>query len=161
MKYSRLMLPLLIIIALLLGISPGFASEAPPPDLVLDKSPVLTGEITVDAKAIEAPRPYIYRAIEGVVMIPLRAVAEALGMSVEWISEEKSVIIDGTMQIWIDKPYYTQDQKTPTEFGPAPELFNECTYVPLPFFGYAISGYNSYISDGIVTIITIAEELPV
>ena len=156
---QRLVLAKLLIIILLCGVTPAFALETPPADLIMDKSPVLTGDIIINDKTIEAPRPYIYRAIEGVVMLPLRAVAEELGMEIEWLAEEKSVLIDGTIQIWIDKAYYVQAQAEPTEFGPAPELFNDRAYVPLPFFGYAIKGFEAKLLDGNVVITSIPPEL--
>ena len=142
----------LITIAVLLIGFPGGALGGSPPGFIADKEPALTGEIMINGEIIDAPLPYIYKGFEGVVMIPLRVVAEKLGMEVEWIPEEKSVIIDGVLQLWIDQPYYRQGQTAAIEFGPAPELSKGSTYVPLTFFSNAIKGYRVYVSDGRVMI---------
>ena len=152
---------LTLIITFLPGTLPAYAAgvnrpaaEAPPPG-VIDKGPALTGEIIIDGAMIEAPPPYIYNDFEGVVMLPLRALAENLGIGVVWLPDEQSVILGGDIQIWIGKDIYSRGQTAPVAFGPAPELSNGFTYIPLPFVNHVLTGYNARLDDGRVVINTL------
>lgn len=65
-----------------------------------------------------------------VVMVPLRAIAEAFGQSVEWNGENKCVKISGSTTITIGNKEYSVNG-TSLSFEEAPELKNELTYVPM------------------------------
>ena len=120
------------------------------PDLPLGQTTETTGEIVVNGIIIEAPRPSVSN---GVIMLPLRAIAEALEFQVIWDNTKRRVNIGENYVIWIDKPVFSPNGgQTVQDFGPAPILIDDHTFVPLPFFNFGISGTNAEIVDGIVFI---------
>ena len=130
----------------------------PLPDLVpergdgpLDITAMFNGQIVVNGEIIQAPMPYV-NGPDGVIMVPLRAIAEKLGYTVTWIQEERSVRIGAATYIWIGKDYYVIGRAAPIEFGPAPELTNDRTFVPMTFFRQVLQGYNAYVFEGQIVI---------
>lgn len=90
--------------------------------------------VSVDGKVIENAIPFVND--DGVLMLPLRAVAEGLGYSVGWDEVSQSVTINGVMySLSIDKDYYTYLRTAPIELGTAPTLVDDITYVPSNYFG--------------------------
>ena len=90
--------------------------------------------VLIDGAAINAPEAFI--ADDGAtIMVPLRAIAEALGYKVEWQWTTRSVRLGDTAALSIGNPAYTVNgaQLTLNE-APAPLLRNTFTYVPLQFF---------------------------
>ncbi|MFY9173767.1 MAG: copper amine oxidase N-terminal domain-containing protein [Peptococcia bacterium] len=85
-----------------------------------------TGEkdIVVNNKVITAPAAYDYGY--GVIMVPLRAIAEALGYEVSWDGEERSVNVGSEVSLKIGENI--------EQFGISPSLKDGHTYVPLHFF---------------------------
>ena len=101
-------------------------------------------------------------SIGGAAMLPLRAVCEKLGCTVEWYAAERQVVIakgDSLRTITLDAanmttlriiPIVSEDNamavnKTVTELTPAPTLIGDLTYVPVAFFeamGLTVSGAN-------------------
>lgn len=88
--------------------------------------------ILVNNKALEAPAAYTND--KGVLMVPLRAISEALGYRVVWDSKLKSVMLDKAISLSIGQDYYTYMKMAPLQLGTAPELVEGKTYVPLQFF---------------------------
>ena len=100
--------------------------------------------------------------IGGAAMLPLRAVCEKLGCTVEWYAAERQVVIakgDSLRTITLDAanmttlriiPIVSEDNamavnKTVTELTPAPTLIGDLTYVPVAFFeamGLTVSSAN-------------------
>ena len=115
----------------------------------------LNGEIVINGEIIEAPAPYYNN---GVVMVPLRAIAEALGFDVNWDEEVQGVRLGVAINLWIGKDYYTVGRMAPIELGAAPELNDVYTYVPYTFFRDVVSGYNIYTFNGQVIIEPIVNE---
>lgn len=89
--------------------------------------------------------------VDGVLMLPLRAVCEKLGCAVEWYAEERQVVIvkDDTLRtVTLDNaqmtilrvlPLSTEDNamavnKTVADLAPVPTLIGDLTYVPVAFF---------------------------
>ena len=62
----------------------------------------LSGSLIVNGETLSSPAPYASET-DGTVMVPLRAAAEALGMSVEWRDIDKSVIIGDRIKITAGK----------------------------------------------------------
>ncbi|MCR4601087.1 MAG: copper amine oxidase N-terminal domain-containing protein [Clostridia bacterium] len=102
--------------------------------------------VTVMGKALDlqAVGPDVY-AKNGNLMIPLRAVAEALGYKVEWDNEDRSAELTNEqfgMKIYIGKDSYARyttvldavGMTAPQSFGAAPELVNSVTFVPAKAF---------------------------
>jgi len=139
-----------LILALLLPGASAQATSAAGRDLPLDKSDYTSGEIFVNGAQIEAPRPSV---TGGVIMLPLRAIAEALGYEVNWDDAERRVNIGKDYALWIGKPVFSEDGGATTrEFGPPPELIEARTFVPISMFNFGFSGCSAKIEDGIVMI---------
>jgi hypothetical protein len=98
--------------------------------------------LTVNGKKIDEPETFING--EGVFMLPLRAVAEALGYTVEWDNERNAVAIGGYVaELTIGGDYYSYLRTAPIQLGTAPVLVDDAyTYVPAEFFGSVIPGIN-------------------
>jgi len=94
---------------------------------------LLPTEISVNGKKIDAPYPYIQ---DGVLMVPLRAVAEALGYTVRWESVTQSIMLNNVISLQIGKDYYTLGRMAPITLGVLAPVLTEDghTYVPLEFF---------------------------
>ena len=152
MVYSKKWLLFLLAFVLLAGIGPvAFGAGSSSQDLPQDMSLKINGEIVVNGKPIQAPAPYI-RGFEGNVMVPIRAIAEQLGMEVIWEGTEKKVQIGGDICIWIGKDYYTKGESAPIAFGPPPELTDNRTFVSLPFFQFVLTNCSFNIQDGVIYI---------
>jgi len=91
---------------------------------------------------------------EGGVMVPLRAIAEALGFDItwEWSAAERLVILDGDIALRIgDTTYFNNG--TAVELPFAPELVNgTTTYVPLQFFRMVAGMNNAYAFEGQIVV---------
>lgn len=87
-------------------------------------------------------------------MLPVRAVAETMGLEVAWDNELMSVAV-GTIPMGvnfrIDVDSYNKSRMTPFTFGQAPVLINDVTYVPVEFFTEILEA--EITSDGEKTII--------
>jgi hypothetical protein len=133
-------------IAISLALCAGAAGH----EIPLDKSDFTSGEIIVNGMLIDAPAPSV---TEGVIMLPLRAIAEELGFAVSWRGDELRVGIGDNYAIWIGKALFSSDGgATAREFGPPPELIGNHTYVPLPMFNFGFEGFSAKIDDGKVII---------
>lgn len=142
---------------------------------VLAEEPVLISEpeadITVEETAAvpAAPITTPYEVIDGVTMLPLRAIAENFGYTVEWFEETQSVSITrGAQQISfsIGADLYAFSRMAPQPLGKAPVLVDDCTtYVPIALFT-DFAGLNCYVDEtecttvqpSIVSILSIEED---
>ena len=110
---------------------------------VLDK--IIVNGNDIDAKVI---------VDENTVMVPVRKVAEALGLEVQWDEELQAVSV-GTIQMGINfrigEDSYNKAKMAPTVLGAAPALIDDLTYVPLTLFDELIGSDVSY-TDGIINI---------
>ena len=121
-----------------------------PTDLPLGQATFTTGEIVVSGQTISAPRPSVSH---GVIMLPLRAIAEALELEVIWDELERRVSISENYVVWIDRPIISRDGGQSTqEFGPASIIIDDRTFVPISFFNFGMSGISANIVDGIVIV---------
>ena len=123
----------------MLGMTVFAAADKPPVEEIADYHPdlnsSLNGEIVVNGEIIEAPAPYYSAGSDGIIMLPLRAIAEILGFEVVWNSEDQGIRIGKAIDLWIGKDYYTVGRRAPiTGLGAAPELTGGSTYVPIAFF---------------------------
>lgn len=72
---------------------------------------------------------------DNTLMLPIRAIAEAMGMSVSWDGELKAVMLnDGMYSLKIGENSYVAGKMTPVELECAPEITNDLTYVPFDYF---------------------------
>ncbi|MEL7647503.1 MAG: stalk domain-containing protein [Sedimentibacter sp.] len=92
--------------------------------------------IYIDDVLVEGPEAYVDD--NGIVMVPLRAAAEALGYEVSWNNESRSVTVGSDVTVAVGN-------KTTTvsgygfELETAPEILSGRTFVPLSFFKEALN----------------------
>ena len=121
------------------------APEAAYTDLEVSKMPIV-----VEGEVIDAPPAYVNA--DGRVMVPVRAIAEALGFKVTWDDETRMVIIGNIITFAPGKDYYTYARMAPISLGVAPELKDGRTYVPLSLFTEVARFNNAYIFEGQIVI---------
>ena len=108
--------------------------------------------IAVNGDGIVAPSAFM--ADDGVtVMVPLRAIAEALGLTVGWDGVTRSVLLDDAAVLSIGNPVYLiSGAELTIEGAPAPLLRNNFTYVPLSFFTVALELPNASVANGQIAV---------
>lgn len=119
-------------------------------------------QITVNGEKVDLDKTnlsqYIYSK-NGNIMVPLRAVAEKMGYVVEW-NEEKQAVTVGN-DIWEIILYIGDDSyvgvtkikdavgmTAPQSYGVAPEIVEDCTFVPAKMFelmDYKYSAVGQYV----------------
>ncbi|MDO4563727.1 MAG: stalk domain-containing protein [Clostridia bacterium] len=117
-----------------------------------DDSEITEYGLKVNALEIEKKA----QTADGEVMIPLRAVFENLGYTVEWNQDEKSVSLekgDTKIVLAIDKESYTFDESE-LDFDVAPYLFEDTTYASVDIITDAVGGRIS-IDGEIMSIIVL------
>ena len=117
------------------------------PEVTIDATgwPVL-----VDGKLVDGAKAYQNTA--GIVMVPLRATAEALGFDVNWDSMTRSIRLGVAINLWIDKTEVHVGRMAPISISTAPQLIDGTTFVPLDFFRTALGMVNAYAFEGQVEI---------
>lgn len=132
-----------------------FATETMP---INEEDVVLINE-EAEAEVINAPvEPFFAEAkeIDGVQMLPLRAVAEHFGYAVEWIEESQSVTLTkGAVYVIfsINENAYSFSRMAPAQLEAAPVLVNgETTYVPQSFFTELLN-LNAYTTENGVKMV--------
>ena len=172
MKTTNRVLASLAAISLLAG---GSVMAEYDPNKVIDTSVPYTtlAETTIseEAKAFDGdlavvePMPVVNFAkadgvhvedVNGVVMMPLRSVAEALGYTVTWVAESRSVeLIRGAhfITMSIDQDAYAFSRRAPQSLGAAPTLVGDSTFVPMSFVNEIIGGWYATNEDGTYKIV--------
>ena len=145
------------------------------PNKVIDTSVPYTtlAETTVseEAKAFDGdmavvePMPIVNGAmlngiqtedVNGVVMMPLRSVTEALGYTVTWVAESRSVeLTRGAhfITMSIDQDAYAFSRRAPQALGAAPTLVGDRTFVPMNFVDEILGGWYYTNEDGTYKIV--------
>jgi len=106
--------------------------------------------ILVNGEQIEVPFPPY--AVGWMVMVPLRAVAEALGFEVHWVANDQPIMLNNVYSVQIGVDSYIRGRMVPFQLGIAPELVNSTTFVPLSFFRDVIGLNNAYFFEGVIEI---------
>lgn len=99
-------------------------------------------------KSIEAD--VAMQMVDGVMMVPLRAVLEEMGYEIKWNQETYSVeILKGAQwtSIKIGENYFFKNKMAPIELSSAPVIVNDRTLVPAEFFS-EILGLGIMIENG-------------
>lgn len=95
--------------------------------------------------------------LNGVSMIPLRAVAEEFGYTVTWKEDDQSITLTKGavyIRIAIGEDAYALSRRAAQPLGSAPVLKDDCTtYVPLNFVTEILGGYYSENEDGTYKIV--------
>lgn len=89
-------------------------------------------------------------------MVPLRAVAEALGHEVTWLPESQSVMV-GKATLSIGKDAYAFARMAHKSLGTVPVVIEGRTFVPLSFFGEILPELHAEMSSGKIMIKTYSE----
>ncbi len=111
---------------------------------------VASMSLVVNGKTIKAPAPYAKE--DGAVMVPIRAVGEALGFQVTWDNAEKSVTLNKSISFTLFKDYYIYFKTAPILLGTAPDTHGGSTYVPLTFFTQVARMDEAFIKDGQIIV---------
>ena len=90
---------------------------------------------------------------DGKTLLPVRAVATALGLNVEWNAEQKSVVLEDlplyvTFRTGVDG--YTFAKTAPMPLGQAPIIIDSVTYVPVELFSDILAYTVDDTDNGIV-----------
>ena len=107
-------------------------------------------DILVNGMKIHAPAAYTNK--DGVMMVPLRAIAEALKFQVSWDNELQAVKLGNSISLAIGKDNYCNAKREPIQLGVAPELNGGSTFVPLSFFRQVVQMNNAYVFEGQIVI---------
>lgn len=107
-------------------------------------------DIVVENKKITAPGAYINK--QGTIMVPIRAIAEALGHEVNWVHETRTVLIGKDISLSIGQSSYYNKATALLLTATPPELTNSLTYVPLSFFRDVVGVTNAYLFEGQIDI---------
>lgn len=94
--------------------------------------------------------------VNGIVMMPLRSVAESLGYTVTWVAESRSVeLTRGAhfITMSIDQDSYAFSRRAPQSLGAAPTLVGDLTYVPMNFVNEILNGWYYTNEDGTYKIV--------
>jgi hypothetical protein len=117
------------------------------PDYAIDA----TGwPILVDGEQIDAPAAF--QTEDGILMIPLRAVAEALGFDVNWDGAMRSVRLGVAIHLWIGNTEVHVGRMAPINISATPRIVNGSTYVPLDFFRNVLNVPNAFAFEGQIEI---------
>ncbi len=127
---------------------------------VLMTSPAACGEkhMELDYREIENSSVIICNDID---YMPVRAVAEAMGLNVEWQGETKTVIISNGGPLYITFSIgtngYTKAKTAAVPYDGEPVLENNITYIPVDTFESLI-GYDIVKTENSYNIITVYNE---
>jgi len=114
-----------------------FEDAVPLPEIVPE--PIIDAAgwpVVVDGVEIDAPAAF--QTDDGIVMVPLRAIAEALGFKVEWDAKARAVTLDEKVKLVIG------------EEGSV--IVNSFTYVPLSYFKDVLEMVNAFAFEGQIEI---------
>ncbi len=107
-------------------------------------------DMLAGGKKIDGPKAYTND--NGIVMVPLRPIAEALGFEVIWDNTTKSVTVGKGISLAIGKDAYNYMKTAPITLGTAPEIKDSRTYVPLSFFREVAHMNNAYVFENQIVI---------
>ena len=107
-------------------------------------------DLVVNDLIIDAPAAYL--TDEDHVMVPLRAIVEALDLELKWVAAEKGIIIDEDITLAIGRELYANSDNDAINLGAAPALVEGNTYVPLAFFKDVVGLNNAYVFESQIVI---------
>ncbi len=127
------------------------AQTTPSKIVVLDNQvgDVSTFDIVVNNQKINCSPAYTND--NGIVMVPISKIVQALGYTVKWNGKTKSVTIGKGIACTIGEDNYIYYKTAPIKLGTAPELIKGRTYVPLHYFSDVLN-MNANIIDGQIVI---------
>ena len=106
--------------------------------------------ILVDGEQIEAPAAI--QNEDGILLVPIRAIAEALRYDVNWDHNLRSVRLGVAIHLWIGNTEVHSGRMAPIHIPVAPQLINGSTYVPLSFFRDVLGVASAFAFEGQIEI---------
>lgn len=107
-------------------------TDAPSVFMLNDLTNVGDKQWVINDESIAAPSAYLNE--QGTVMVPIRAITEALGYELTWESDTMTVRVGNAISLQIGNKDYVLGRMAPIQLDTAPELVDQLTYVPLDFF---------------------------
>ncbi len=140
----------MLVLCILLLINVAVFAQAPlPPEVYTTPGP----HVVVNGTLVRAP----VRNVNGRLLLPMRAVFEALQSDVQWFAATQQVTAtrgQTVVQLWIGRSYaLVNSQQVPLDVPP--QLINSVTYVPLRFPAEAFGGdviWDPTTQTAIITI---------
>ena len=124
------------------------ANNTPPMDLSV--IPSLT--ISLNGQPIDAPNAYSNEA--GVVMLPLRAIAAAMGFQVNWDADLRTCMLGISITVYADKDEYIYARMAPIQLGVKPEINEDGRlFVPISFFTEVARCESATVTESGIIII--------
>jgi len=135
-------------------VSPELLGPAVDPEIDASGWPIF-----VDDELINAPAAF--QTSDGVVMVPLRVIAQALGFTVIWNDVDRSVTLDDLVMLTIGSgTYHINDADGSSSVSlPAPVLLNGSTFVPLRFFTSVLDLPGAFAFEGQIEIHSSGESM--
>lgn len=107
-------------------------------------------EYLINDERISAPPAYVDG--EGQIMLPLRAIAQALGHTVHWESGSGQISINHHLMLAPGKDSYPAPNGQALSLGAGPDIRQGITYVPMKFFSQILGMNNAYAFEGQIVI---------
>ena len=105
--------------------------------------------LTVKFEDVELNGPQPFVDDNGVFMLPVRAVAEAMGLHVEWFEDTRTVQVGIGASFIVGYDSYSRARMAPVELGAASIIRDDRAFVPLEFFTVIIGTEVSFEADAI------------
>ncbi|WP_110930438.1 copper amine oxidase N-terminal domain-containing protein [Paenibacillus bouchesdurhonensis] len=115
-----------------------------------EAAPIEKKTFNVDGKAIAAPAAFLNE--DGVVMVPIREIVEALGYEIGWDDETSGITVGKAISLQVGKDAYVFAKMAPVELGTAPVIVDGNTFVPLHFFTDIAQASDAYVNNTEVVI---------
>jgi hypothetical protein len=131
------------------------AQTTPEKIIVLDpalndgKNNVKDMSIVVNNEVISSPA---FSNKDKTVMVPIRAISEALGYKVTWNRSSKTVRLNNSISLVVGKDYYTLGKMAPISLGASPVFYKGSVYVPLSFFKEVVGATTAATQNGQIVI---------
>jgi len=138
--------PVITLPAPIPGDVPVVTLPAPAPGETIDAS---GWPIQVNGTNIAAPAAF--QTADGILMVPLRAIAEALGYEVNWDGATRGVRLGVAINAWVGNTEVHIGRMAPQTIATAPVLVDGTTFVPLEFFR-VIGVNNAFAFEGQIVI---------
>lgn len=110
--------------------------------------------VTVNGEEIDAGDAQEVFDKDGMILLPVRAIAEKMGLEVKWNDDLKAISVGTTPMgatFNIGENSYTKARMMPQTLSSAPVVENERTYVPVDFFTEILDAQVS-IENGVLNI---------
>lgn len=114
--------------------------------IVLDREKAIDEmDIVVQGGVIEGPPAF--ETEEGLIMVPIRAIAEALDYEVKWHNDTRKVSVGDFSEFQIGVNQYTFAKMMPIELYSEPVIVNDRSFVPLSYFTEVLQVQEAYVGE--------------